>query len=668
MKTLIKVALLVCISLSAQAQSIHWAFKVLDKSSEKSNRDYSANQVLGYPNVYPTSGSNTLAWEPSGKGKEEFIKVGFVRPIKARKLVVVETNNPAQITHAYVYDASGAELEVRLPNQTDPGKTRITEINTVDIDFYVYAAKIVFAASDKAIGIDAIAVSESEQPVVIKRDENFAIKSSMTITRLDTTVNSPYTELGPIMSPDGKTLYFSRRNDPKNVGGKDDLEDIWYSKWDEKHKKWEKATNIGAPLNNKYPNFINSITPDGNTVLLGNSYSSEGSFIDDGVSISHRTETGWSDPEQLVIEDDYNDSENADYYLSNSQKILLMAIQRKNDTKGGLDIYVSFLKDDKTWTKPKNLGADVNTNGDEAYMFLASDDKTMYFSSTGLNGFGGSDIYVSRRLDDSWQKWSKPENLGQRVNTPADETYFTISAAGDKAFFTSSGRGKDDQDMFSIDLPAKLQPTAVALISGKVYNSKTKAVAPNVTIYFEDLETGNQVGIAKSSPTTGAYQIVLPSGANYGYLATSPGFLSVSANLDLKDQKKYTEKTIDLYLTPAEIGERIVINNIFFDFDKSELKKESFSELNRLAKLLSDSKTMEIEIGGYTDNVGSESYNDALSQKRAESVAAYITKQANVDKSRIVLKHYGELHPIADNKSKQGRQQNRRVEFKILKQ
>lgn len=669
MKTLLKLILLASLALPVQAQSVHWAFKVLEKSSEKSSKDYSANQVLGNPNVYPSNGSNPFAWEPEGKQKEEFIKVGYVRPIKAKKVAIVETRNPGYITHVYVYDAGGAEVELKNSQRKPTEKSRVLEISTTDnVDFYVYAVKIVIEApKNTPVQIDAIAISESDEPIVIKKDENSFIKSSMTVTRLEPTVNSQYIELGPIMSPDGKTLYFSRRNDPANVGGKDDLEDIWISKWDTIHHKWMQATNAGAPLNNKYPNFINSISPDGNTVLLGNSYSPEGSFIDDGVSVSHRTDNGWSDPEQLDIDDDYNDNSNTDYYMSNSQKILLMCVERK-DTRGGLDIYVSFKNDDGTWSKPRNIGNDVNTAGSEPYIFLASDDRTLYFASTGHNGYGGTDIYVTRRLDDSWEKWSKPENLGPKVNSPDDETYFTIAASGDKAFFTTKGLTPDDQDMFSLTLPQVLQPAPVALIRGRVLNSKTNQPVPNVNIFFENLETGKEMGVAHSSPNTGNYEIVLPSGAQYGYLASASGFVSVSANFDLRQQKKYVEKTINLYLTPAEAGQRIVINNIFFDFDKSELKKESFNELNRLSKLLSDSKTMQVEIGGYTDNVGAASYNAVLSEKRAEAVAQYLLKQSNVDKSRIVLQHYGEKNPIADNKTKHGRELNRRVEFKIIAQ
>ena len=670
MKKLFTLLLLTVLSLTAWSQSVHWAFKVLESSSEKSKTDYSANQALGAPNVYPESGANPLAWEPEGKAKEEYIKVGFVRPVKARQIAIVETHNPGFVSKVYVYDANGSEVEIKsFEAKAIKDKSRVLQINSKQIDFYVYAVKIVISNPlNVKVGIDAIGITESEKPIEIKKDENFLLKSNMVLTKLDSTVNSPYIEIGPIMSPDGKTLYFSRRFDPGNMGGKEDLEDIYFAKWDSTQKKWDKAQNIGAPLNNKFPNFINSISPDGNTVLLGNSYSPEGSYIEDGVSISHRTDFGWTNPEPLIIEDDYNDNDNANYYLSNSQKILLMAIERKDDTKGGLDIYVSFRNDDKTWTKPLNLGPNINTSGDEIYAFLASDDKTMYFSSNNYAGFGGTDIYVTHRLDNTWQKWSTPENLGPKVNSSSDETYFTLSASGNQAFFTSVGSTKDDQDMYSLALPPVLQPNPVTLVKGTVRNSKTNEPIPNVKIFFEDLESGKEVGLASSSPHSGNYEIVLPSGAQYGYLAAARGYISVGANLDLKNQKEYSEKSIDLFLTPAQVGEKIILNNIFFDFNKFELKKESYNELNRLAKMLIENHTMQIEIGGYTDNVGSDAYNDGLSEKRADAVVQYLLKKSNVETSRIILKHYGEKNPVADNSTEHGRKLNRRVEFKILAQ
>jgi OOP family OmpA-OmpF porin len=671
MKKIILLFLFAFLSVPLWAQNVQWSFKILEYSSQSqkdSKGGYSAIQALGMPNVSPQGKENIHAWEPKGTLTEEYIKVGFLNPIKPKQIVIVESFHPGYITKILAYDAEGKEHEIS--NYTAQPLTvanRFFHVNTPSIDFYVFAVKVILKCDKNVpVNIDAIGISESDKQYKMKSNPNDLIKAGMIVKRLDTTVNSKFTELGPLVSPDGKTLYFSRRGDPTDKGGKSDKEDIWYSQWDESKKGWGEAKNIGKPLNNDEPNFINSISPDGNTIVVGNSYYPDGT-MEDGVSISRRTNNGWSFPKRLIIEDDEeNISKKANYFLSNSQKILLISNDRKKDSYGDRDLYVSFPKADSTWTKPLNLGKVINTKGEEAAPFLASDDKTLYFTSDGLSGYGGSDIYMSRRLDDSWTKWSEPENLGPVVNTSHNESFFTLTASGDKVYFTSQTKDGDDIDMYMLILPPILKPLPVLLVSGRVLNSKTNEPIPDVKIFFENLSTGAEMGVANSSPGSGTYQIVLPSGSNYGYLAQKDGFISVNSNIDLTNMPEYREYKRDLYLTPIEEGQSIVINNIFFDFDKYELKKESFLELDRLVTLLKKSATMKIEISANTDNIGTEEYNDKLSIKRAEAVFNYLVAKTGVDKSRIVMKHYGELMPVASNATAKGRQLNRRVEFKIL--
>jgi outer membrane protein OmpA-like peptidoglycan-associated protein len=389
--------------------------------------------------------------------------------------------------------------------------------------------------------------------------------------------------------------------------------------------------------------------------------------MEDGVSISQRTATGWSAPTRLIIEnDDRNKSKMANYFLSNSQKILFISNDRKGDSHGDRDLYVCFVKPDNTWTKPLNLGKTINTKGTEAAPFLASDDRTLYFTSDGLNGYGGSDIYMSRRLDDTWLKWSEPENMGPVVNSSLDESFFTLSASANQVYYTSQSKKGNDVDMYTLSLPKSLKPLPVMLLSGRVLNSKTNEPVPGVRIFFENLATGVEMGLASSSYDSANYKIVLPSGNNYGYMASKEGYISVNSNIDLTNMADFKEYKRDLYITPIEVGQSIVLNNIFFVFDKYELKKESFLELDRLVVLMNKNSNMKIEISANTDNVGTVAYNDELSIKRAESVLNYLITKSGIDKSRIVMKHYGELNPVATNTTAKGRQINRRVEFKIL--
>jgi outer membrane protein OmpA-like peptidoglycan-associated protein len=343
-----------------------------------------------------------------------------------------------------------------------------------------------------------------------------------------------------------------------------------------------------------------------------------------------------------------------------------MSNNRRGDSYGDRDIYVSFPKTDSTWTKPLNLGKNINTKGTESAPFLAADDKTLYYTSDGLMGYGGSDIYISRRLDDSWTNWSKPENLGPIVNTAFDESYLTLNAAGTRVYFTSEITDDNDMDIYKLVLPASFKPSPVMLLRGQVIDTKTNLFIPNAKIYFDNLTTLSVAGIARSSPDSGNFQIILPSGSNYGYLAEKQGYISVHSNIDLTNLTLYKEYRQNIYLTPIEVGQTIIFHNIFFDFDKYDLKKASFLELDRLAGTLKNSTTLKIEISGNTDNVGTPAYNDKLSINRAMSVVNYLLAQSGVDKSRITMKHYGETNPVATNTTEAGRQLNRRVQFKIL--
>jgi OOP family OmpA-OmpF porin len=666
MKKIIFLFILLSLTFLGSAQQVQWAFKVLEHSSQKSSKDYAAVQALGVPNALPHQGESFKAWEPKPSEKESFIKVGYLKPIIPKQIIIGESFNAGHISDVYVYDASGKEFRVGALASAFLSPDGLLHISTQEITFNVLAVKVVVKSNNAPVGIDAIGITTYDKHFKIQQSDSDLIKSNMVATKMSDSVNSNYMEIGPLVSPDGKTLYFSRSGDPADVGGKKDIEDIWYSKWDVSDKTWGKAHNMGCPLNNESPNFINSISPDGNTVLLGNSYNEDGT-MSDGVSLTRKTATGWSKPERLVIEDeDKNKSEMVSYFMSNSQKILMISNNRRGDSYGENDLYVSFLKTDGTWTKPLNLGDKINTSAIEDAPFLASDDKTLYFTSEGLGGYGGSDIYMSRRLDSTWQNWSTPENLGPVVNGAHDESFFSLSASGKEVFFTSQvASNSKDVDMYVLELPALLAPQPVLLVHGHVYDSKTNLPVKGVKISFENLTTATEVGTASSNYDSASYTIVLPAGAKYGFLAEKEGYISTNENIDLSNMKEYKEIEKDLYITPIETGQVITLNNVFFDFDKYELKKESYPELDRLATQLKKNGTMKIELSGYTDSIGTKAYNDKLSSNRAQAVADYLIAKSGVDKKRVIVKHFGESKPVATNATAKGREQNRRVEFKI---
>jgi OOP family OmpA-OmpF porin len=312
----------------------------------------------------------------------------------------------------------------------------------------------------------------------------------------------------------------------------------------------------------------------------------------------------------------------------------------------------------------------INTAGEESAPFLASDDKTLYFSSNGFSGYGGTDIYVSRRLDDTWTNWSEPENLGPEINSPLEDLFFNIPANSDFAYY-SRGVTETNTDIFRVKLPIVKNPEPWVTVKGKVVDKATGDPL-GAKIIYERLPEGKDIGIAQSNPETGEYEIRLPAGHQYGIRAESDGKISESQNLDLRNIT--SDKVIEgenFNLSPIEVATvkenvTIVLNNVFFDFDKAELKPESFPELNRITELMKEKSGMQITISGHTDATGPEQYNLGLSERRAKAVVKYLVEKG-IASDRITTEYFGESKPTDTNDTKEGRQKNRRVEFRILK-
>lgn len=659
---------------TTKAQVVQWASKVIEFSSELTPIQYSAKQALGKPNVLPAGGQSPNAWAPDRPKRREFLKLGYDNPINIRQIAIAESHNPSAIYRILAYDEAGKEYVINTLNpMAVPLKGRMLNIFMELTAYKVAAVKIEFdgAALPDYYSIDAVAISDSNYPIIADIPTMQLLASGILIESLDKNVNSEYKELNPLLSPDGKTLYFSRQNHPENVGGTQDKEDIWYSELDSAGR-WQLARNMGNTLNNAGPNFVNtiqSITPDGKSaiMLLGNKYLNNGKMLA-GVSISSNVGGTWSKPVALNIINDYNYAEKANYFLADTRKTLLMAVER-DDTQGDRDLYVAFMKSDSSWTEPLNLGDVVNTAGEESAPFLASDDKTLYFSSNGFSGYGGADIFISRRLDETWTKWSEPENLGPEINSPLEDLFFNIPASSEFAYY-SRGVSDTNTDIFRVKLPIIKVPEPWVTVKGKIID---KATGNPVTakIIYERLN-GKGAGVSQSNAEGGEYEIRLPAGHLYGLRAEADGKISESQNLDLRDIK--AEQIIDgkdFNLAPIELttiapNVTIVMNNVFFDFDKSFLKAESGPELDRVAAMLNDKGTMEIEISGHTDNVGPEKYNMSLSERRAKTVLEYFVKKG-IARERMKVLFFGETKPIDTNDTEEGKEKNRRVEFKILK-
>jgi outer membrane protein OmpA-like peptidoglycan-associated protein len=610
----------------------------------------------------------------SGKPSSQFGIVWQMYDNQYYQSFVVNTNNNF---NAYYYDKGKVTSPSgdKTMNMMKPmGEANIIQVKkTNDKIAYVVNGTEVFTrkfaewygnwygfmiSDDITIDVDHFEIRQDHKPEIHLVP---GLAKGFTVENLGPNINGPHPDISPLISADGKTLYFSKYS-PENIGGDGNVQDAYYS-LRQPDGSWGKYINAGRPINNEGPTNIVGISADNNTALCMNTYGSDGKMYA-GASVSKRTATGWELPTALKFDKFDTHGDNIAYSLSAGGDILVMELER-DTSMGGDDLYVSFKKPDGSWTEPMHLGPDVNTPAKEITPFLAPDDRTLYFSTNGLPGYGSSDIYLSRRLDDSWKHWSMPENLGPDVNTDDWDAYFTVPASGEYAYYSSQKNSLGGTDIVRIKLPDAAKPLPLFLVSGKTYNAKTKQPI-EATIQYESLPDGNAVGSATSTVGTGEYTIALTRGKRYGFRAEKEGFFPVSDNLDATKLDKYTEVKKDLYLVPVEVGEVVRINNVFFDFGKFDLRPESYPDLKRLASFMKSNASVEIQLLGHTDNVGKDADNIKLSENRIQSVKAYLVAQG-IDASRMSAKGYGKSKPIATNDTDEGRQQNRRVEFTIVK-
>ena len=486
----------------------------------------------------------------------------------------------------------------------------------------------------------------------------------LVLESLGENINTEGHEYAPVITADGKTLYFCGRGRKGNIGG----EDIFMSKFED--GKWVKAellNSINSPYAHEAPLAISA---DGLRLLL---------YAKTDIYYSDKTVTGWSIPRQFPAINK-TDSWEADAFMTADGNAILFISDRKGNIgklhkfgdpfhgshSGNSDIYVST-RTETGWSEPVNLGPVINTPYSERSPFLHPDMKTLYFSSEGHSGLGRLDVFKSVRLNDtSWTSWSEPVNLGKEINSAGDEYDYKISTDGKSAYLSSFKNG--NYDIMRLEIPETLRPDYVATVWGKITDRYGHPVQTHIK--WEDLNDGKTIGLLQSDLTEGNYLILLPLGRNYGYYIDDPNYYPLSGNIDLTDKHEQItiRKDFTLFSNVEIINEGVAVplENVFFELNKYNLKKESFSELNRLVVFLKKNENLKIEISGHTDNTGTAEYNKKLSQQRADAVEAYLLKNG-IDQVRLIATGYGQDKPIDDNNTDSGRARNRRVEFKVLK-
>ncbi len=475
-------------------------------------------------------------------------------------------------------------------------------------------------------------------------------------------INGPYDEYINAITADDEFLYFTRLN-PKDEQtldqGQTGEEDFYIA-----HRTdsiWTKALNLGPPINTHGNEGALCISPDGKYLFFAACNRPDGYGRCD-IYRANRLGDHWTVPENLgpVVNSTQWDSQPS---FSSDGKTLYFASTRAGG-RGSSDIWKTLLQPDGQWTTPVNLGDSINTRAEEMAPFIHPDDQTLYFSSKGHPGLGKLDLFYARKSSDG--AWKRPVNLGFPINTYADEITLVVNANGNVAYISSDKLGgKGRQDVYKFPLYKDARPLLTTYFKGIVFDDETKAKL-NARFELIDLETSKTVAESTSDPITGEFLLVLPTGKNYALNVSKDGYLFFSENFSLIGSATPSKPFVkNIPLKPIRIGETVVLKNIFFDTDKFILKDESLIELQKLLGLLQRNPKLKIEISGHTDNIGSAEHNLELSRNRASAVYNYLI-QKGIAGSRLTFAGYGFNQPIDDNTRETGRANNRRTEFKVV--
>ncbi|MCD6355002.1 MAG: PD40 domain-containing protein [Prolixibacteraceae bacterium] len=473
-------------------------------------------------------------------------------------------------------------------------------------------------------------------------------------------INTPDDEYWPTLSLDSKQLVFTRLIE---TAGRLPQEDFFISEFDS--SGWGRATPI-VEINTPENEGAQAISTDGRLFFF-TACNRPGGMGSCDIYFSKFDNGKWSHPRNAGAP--LNSSRwEAQPSFSSDNRFLYFSSNRSGG-KGGKDIWraelIGFGKTGlPVWKKPENLGDSINTPANEISPFIHFNNKDFYFVSNGLTGMGGLDLFTSVQKPDG--SFSTPDNLGYPINTCNDEQGFTISSDGRKAFFASERNAAYGLDIYSVKLPEKLRPDAVTFVKAKVVDITTKKPI-KANIQLVDLYNNGKNPSNAKADFKGEALLCLPLGTVYSFTVSEPGYLFFSQSLQLSDSKKiHNPYLFNIELQPLKIGAEMNLYNIYFDTDSFSILPASIPELRKLTDFLSVNSDLTVEIQGHTDNTGDRVKNQKLSELRALSVVKYLTEQS-IEAQRLQPVGFGDTRPVADNETPEGRQLNRRTTIKIVR-
>ena len=477
-------------------------------------------------------------------------------------------------------------------------------------------------------------------------------------------INSEFSEYYPCLTADGGTFLFTRRIADDRVRG-GEQEDFFVSVKED--NAWSASLPVNE-INTVFNEGAPTLSADGQLLIYTACEAEPGNWGSyDGLGscdlfVSRKMGDTWGKAQNIKAVNSYQWDSQPSFSADGKSLYFIRGIKGYGGPKEK-DIWFATIQNDGSWSKPVRIPGDVNTDFEEESVMIHPDGETMYFSSNGHPGMGGLDIFVSKKRSDG--TWGNPTNLGYPINTGGDENSLLVSANGVVAYFASDrpgGLGK--LDLYKFELPVGVRPKPVSYVSGTVFDSYTYKPL-DARLELIDLETGEIVIESYSDGLNGAFLVCLPPDRDYALNVLRAGYLFFSSNFSLKGVDASESVSLEAPLNKLRPGNKMVLNNIFFDTDSYALRPESKVELGTLIKQLMINKNIRVEIGGHTDNVGSEEENRRLSEQRAQAVVSHLI-EAGIETLRLVAKGYGETEPVASNDSEDGRSKNRRTEMKII--